>query len=68
MNLGNEFKEYAIKHMGISSLNFYHWEQLQEKLYGSSASLTPYILHVVKNRLKSGNEIYKNWFKINKNK
>lgn len=24
--------------------------------------------HVVKNRLKSGNEIYKNWFKINKNK
>lgn len=44
MNLGNEFKEYAIKHMGISSLNFYHWEQLQEKLYGSSASLTPYIL------------------------
>jgi ATP-dependent Clp protease protease subunit len=44
MNFGNEFKDYAIKHMGVSSLNFYHWEQLQEKLYGANASLTPYIL------------------------
>lgn len=44
MNIVNEFKEYAIKHMGVSSLNFYHWEQLQEKLYGANASLTPYIL------------------------
>lgn len=51
MNLVNEFKDYAVKHMGISSLDFYQWEQLQEKLYGNqaslmvpSASLTPYIL------------------------
>lgn len=44
MNLANEFKDYAIKHMGISSMDFYHWEQLQEKLYGPNASLTPYIL------------------------
>lgn len=27
MNLTNEFKDYAIKHMGISSMNFYQWEQ-----------------------------------------
>jgi ATP-dependent Clp protease protease subunit len=49
MNLTNEFKEYAIKHMGISSLDFFYWEQLQDKIYGSQmmvpqSSLTPYIL------------------------
>jgi len=48
MNIGNEFKDYAIKHMGISPIDFYQWEQLQEKLYGGSiqvqSSLTPYIL------------------------
>lgn len=53
MNLTNEFKEYAIKHMGISSLDFYYWEQLQNTIYSSQAlstiytpqaSLTPYIL------------------------
>jgi ATP-dependent Clp protease protease subunit len=30
--------------MGISSLDFFYWEQLQERLYGPQASLTPYIL------------------------
>lgn len=51
MNLSNEFRDYAIKHMGVSSMEFYQWEQMQERLYGSqaalmvpSASLTPYIL------------------------
>ena len=51
MNLTNEFRDYAIKHMGVSSMEFYQWEQMQERLYGSqaalmvpSASLTPYIL------------------------
>ena len=51
MNLTNEFKDYAIKHMGVSSMEYYQWEQMQEKLYGSqaslmvpSSSLTPYIL------------------------
>lgn len=53
MNYTNEFKDYAIKHMGISGLDFHNWEQLQDKLYGvqaplitmsPSASLTPYIL------------------------
>jgi len=44
MNLTNEFKDYAIKHMGISSLDFHYWEQTQDKLYGPQASLTPYIL------------------------
>lgn len=37
MDLHNEFKEYAIKHMGISSLNLNYWEQYKN-------SLTPYIL------------------------
>ena len=44
MNYTNEFRDYAIKHMGVSSLEFFQWEQLQEKLYGVNASLTPYIL------------------------
>ena len=51
MNITNEFKDYAIKHMGVSSMEYYQWEQMQEKLYGSqaslmvpSSSLTPYIL------------------------
>lgn len=44
MNIGNEFKNYAINHMGISSLDFFNYEQLQERIYGHQASLTPYIL------------------------
>jgi ATP-dependent Clp protease protease subunit len=44
MNLGNEFRDYAIKHMGITPMEFFQWEQLQDKLYGANASLTPYIL------------------------
>ncbi len=53
MNYTQEFKDYAIKHMGISGIDFHNWEQLQEKIYGAqaplittgpSASLTPYIL------------------------
>lgn len=44
MNLGNEFRDYAIKHMGVTPMEFFQWEQLQEKLYGANASLTPYIL------------------------
>jgi ATP-dependent Clp protease protease subunit len=44
MNITDEFKNYAVNHMGVSSLEFYQWEQIQEKLYGPSASLTPYIL------------------------
>jgi len=44
MNIHNEFREYAIKHMGVTSMEFFQWEQLQEKLYGANASLTPYIL------------------------
>ena len=51
MDLTNEFRDYAVKHMGVSSMEFYQWEQMQERLYGAnaalmvpSASLTPYIL------------------------
>lgn len=44
MNYTSEFRDYAIKHMGVSPIEFYQWEQLQEKLYGVNASLTPYIL------------------------
>jgi ATP-dependent Clp protease protease subunit len=44
MNIHNEFREYAIKHMGITPMEFFQWEQIQERLYGANASLTPYIL------------------------
>ena len=43
-NITDEFKDYAIKHMGISSLEFHYWEQTQDRIYGAQASLTPYIL------------------------
>ncbi len=49
MNLGDEFKNYAMNHMGISGLDFYNWEKLQENIYDPKmiqvlSSLTPYIL------------------------
>lgn len=44
MNLAPEFKNYAIKHMGIESSQFDNWNCIQNRLYGTSASLTPYIL------------------------
>ncbi len=45
--LVDEFKEYAIKHMGISSMQLYYWDKIQESLYNNSmvvGSLTPMIL------------------------
>ena len=44
MNLTNEFRDYAIKHMGVTGTEFYNWEQIQNRIYGTQASLTPYIL------------------------
>ena len=53
MNYTNEFKEYAIKKMGVTEYEFANWEQLQNSIYnptvtaslnGPNASLTPYIL------------------------
>ena len=47
IDMYNEFSEYAIKHMGITGLQFHYWEKLQESLYSNinvSGSLTPYIL------------------------
>lgn len=41
----DNFQDYALKHMGISSLEFHYWEKMQERLYsGPTASMTPYIL------------------------
>ena len=44
MDYSKEFKNYAIKHMGVSSLDFHYWEKLQDKLYGVNSSMTPYVL------------------------
>ena len=44
MNYAQEFKDYAIKHMGVSACQFQAWEDVQNRIYGPSASLTPYIL------------------------
>jgi ATP-dependent Clp protease protease subunit len=44
MNYALEFKDYATKHMGISQCQFQAWEDIQNRIYGPSASLTPYIL------------------------
>jgi ATP-dependent Clp protease protease subunit len=42
----SEFQNYAIKHMGMSGMEFYQWEQLHT-IYSNvsvQSSLTPYIL------------------------
>ena len=39
-----EFKKYVIKNMGVSGMQFHYWEKLQDRLYSTSASMTPYIL------------------------
>lgn len=39
-----EFQNYAMKHMGVSGLQFHYWEKLQDRLYGPQASMTPYII------------------------
>jgi ATP-dependent Clp protease protease subunit len=44
MNYGQEFKDYAIKHMGVSGCQFQAWEDVQNRIYGPTASLTPYII------------------------
>ncbi len=53
LNYYTDFKDYAIKHMGISGIQMHHWEQLQETLYnnvnvygsnGIYGSVTPMIL------------------------
>ena len=43
----SEFNNYAIKHLGISSLQMHYWEKLQDSLYNNmmvTGSLTPMIL------------------------
>jgi ATP-dependent Clp protease protease subunit len=44
MNYAKEFKNYATNHLGIHQQQFDNWAVIQNKLYGSDASLTPYIL------------------------
>jgi ATP-dependent Clp protease protease subunit len=46
-NMGDEFKNYATKHLGISGMDFYYWDKLQETLYSNVnvfGSMTPMIL------------------------
>ena len=53
MDFYSEFKNYAIKHMGISGMQFHYWEKLQSTIYDNvnvmgtmtpQGSMTPYIL------------------------
>jgi len=46
MNLGNEFRKYATKHMGISSMGLHYWDKRQQVINNGKdvASLTPMIL------------------------
>jgi len=43
----SEFKDYAIKHMGISSMQLHYWEKTQNNIYGNcmvTGSMTPMVL------------------------
>jgi len=48
--IANDFKEYAMQHMGITEYEFRNWEVLQNSIYNNvstiapNSSLTPYIL------------------------
>lgn len=53
MDYYGDFKDYAIKHMGISGMQFHYWEKLQSTIYDNvnvigsmspQGSMTPYIL------------------------
>jgi len=47
MDFYSEFKDYAIKHMGMTGLEFHYWEKTQDVLYNTTmvnSSLTPMIL------------------------
>lgn len=47
MDFYNEFKMYAMKHLGVSEMQFHSWDTMQNQIYGNSSvssSLTPYIL------------------------
>lgn len=40
----SDFKNYTIKHMGVSGIQFHYWEKLQNTLYSNvQASMTPYV-------------------------
>ena len=60
MDFYSEFRDYAMKHMGISGMQFFYWEKLQDSLYSNvntlevvspTSSLTPYILEERKMRV-----------------
>jgi len=40
----NDFENYAKNHLGVSGMQFHNWEKMQERLYGATASMTPYIV------------------------
>ena len=39
-----EFRKYATNHLGVSGMQFHYWEKLQDRIYGTSSALTPYVL------------------------
>jgi ATP-dependent Clp protease protease subunit len=47
MDFYSEFKDYAMKHMGVSGLQMHYWEKTQDALYSNPTvtdSLTPMVL------------------------
>jgi len=42
--LTDDFRNYAMKHLGVSGMQFHYWDKMQERLYGANASMTPYIV------------------------
>jgi ATP-dependent Clp protease, protease subunit len=44
MTFYQEFKNYGISKFGLSEYDFTVWENLQDRIYGPQASMTPYVL------------------------
>jgi len=56
-NLLQDFNNYAIHHLGVSSMQLYYWNKLQENIYSNkmlatpaSGSMTPYIIEEMEKR------------------
>ena len=40
----NDFENYAKNHLGVTDMELFQWNKMQERMYGVSASMTPYIV------------------------
>jgi len=45
-----DFRNFAVNHMGVSGMQLHYWDKMQDKLYDPRASMTPYIIEEIDRR------------------